>query len=432
MLGIGRHPRADSMFGAPMHHVRTSSRIAVISGATQAREAAAWRDVLARELPATTVAHLAVDALSDGANHPVHLETEIAVLFASDSQAETDAALDILLGSVERATNDPNELASARVVVVGDPAALHAPATGADFVARADATTTLPAFLRGLLANSAGLRESRRELALLSRVVDSMRTELEVRDEELQMAALVQKDFLPLPIEPLLGMRVTTLYRPLGQVSGDVYHVEQLDDHRIAIFLADAVGHGIPAALLGMAVCRSLEFSERVGGQLKLLGPGETLARANRRLHEHQRATTRFATAIAGVLDCATRRLRIAVAGHPPAILLRPGEGPQTIEAEGSLLGVFPDERYDEVEIELRPNDRLLFYSDGFEQAFAEQGTAHHVEEFGRLAGVLDPEQLVEQVAARLDAHHGSLHQADDLTLLCVSVEQTAAMRQAA
>ena len=60
------------------------------------------------------------------------------------------------------------------------------------------------------------------------------------------------------------------------------------------------------------------------------------------------------ATAVAAVLDCRTRVMKVAVAGHPPAILLRPGEPPRALEAEGSLLGVFPDEHYEEIEIEVR------------------------------------------------------------------------------
>ena len=124
--------------------------------------------------------------------------------------------------------------------------------------------------------------------------------------------------------------------------------------------------------------------------------------------------------------------MRIAVAGHPPAILLRPGEQPRLIEVEGSLLGVFADESYAEAEVELRENDRLLFYSDGFEQAFTDEGAARHLDEFGALAGVLDPDELVHRVAMRVDTHSGSLHQQDDLTLLCVSVESAASLRAAA
>ena len=407
-------------------------RIALIGPESNGAEIAAWRARLAAELPYASVSQLALDALADGHGGIVHLDAEIAVLFAPDSQGETDAELDTLLRAVERGANDPNAQSSARVVVVGDSVLLHAPTSGADFVARGSADRDLVPFLRGMLTCVQGLRASRRELALLGRVVDSMRNELEERNEELQLAALVQKDFLPLPVEPLHGVRVTTLYRPLAQVSGDVYDITQLDNDRISVFIADAVGHGIPAALLGMAVCRSLETTDRVNGRLSVLGPAETLARANKRLYEHQRATTRFATAIAAVIDCRRRTMRIAVAGHPPAILLRPGEPPRLIEVDGSLLGVFADEQYAEVEVELRENDRLLFYSDGFEQAFTDEGTARHLDEFGALSGVLDPDELVHRVAMRVDHHSGSLHQQDDLTLLCVSVENAASIRAAA
>jgi phosphoserine phosphatase RsbU/P len=124
--------------------------------------------------------------------------------------------------------------------------------------------------------------------------------------------------------------------------------------------------------------------------------------------------------------------MRIAVAGHPPAVLLHPGEPARQLAVEGSLLGVFPEETYPEVTVELRPNDRLLFYSDGFEQAFTEAGVARHLEEFGRLSGVLDAEELVERIESRVNTHSGSLHQSDDLTLLCVAIEGRAAMRSAA
>jgi sigma-B regulation protein RsbU (phosphoserine phosphatase) len=415
-----------------MGAARPSIRIAVISPAANAAEAALWRDRIDAAIPHASVALLAVESLMEPNGAPVHLDVEVAVLFAPDAQGEADADVDALLRSVERGANDPNAITSARVIEVGDAARLHAPRSGVDFLSRATAGDELIPFLRGTLACAQGLRTARREIALLGRVVESMRAELEERNEELQLAALVQKDFLPAPLAPLHGVRVASLYRPLAQVSGDVYHIEQLDDDRIAIFLADAVGHGIPAALLGMAVCRSLETTDRIDGQLRLLGPGETLARANRRLYEHQRATTRFATAVAAVLDCRTRVMRVATAGHPPAILLRPGEAPRPLEGEGSLLGVFPDERYDEIELELRPNDRLLFYSDGFEQAFSENGTARHVEAFGALSGVLDADELVQRIASGVDRHTGSLHQQDDLTLLCVSVEHAAALRTAA
>jgi len=155
---------------------------------------------------------------------------------------------------------------------------------------------------------------------------------------------------------------------------------------------------------------------------LEPIGPGETLARANRRLYEHQRATTRFATAIAAVIDCRRRTMRIAVAGHPPAILLRPGEPARALEAEGSLLGVFPDERYEEIEIALEPNDRVLFYSDGFE----------YVHELRRVAASEDAGETIRMVEDLLELAGGTGRAGDDLTLVCVHATASGAIRLAA
>ncbi|MFM7260014.1 MAG: PP2C family protein-serine/threonine phosphatase [bacterium] len=417
-----------------MGHSRTLVRIAVLGVAPDSAAAAAWHARIESEIAGVGVSLLDLTPLLDGG--PTHqLDAEIVVLIAGSDPTIATRALDRALQSVEAYANDAHSIASARVVVVSD--ALATPGyrsrvSSMDAFTVDDASRDLIAYLRGVVACASGLREARRELTLLCRVVDSMRGELEERNEELQLASLVQRDFLPLPVPPLQGVRIASFYRPLAGVSGDVYHLEQLDEDRISIFLADAVGHGIPAALLGMAVCRSLETIDRTQGAARLLGPAETISRANRRLVESQRATTRFATAIAGVLDCRTRRLRLATAGHPAAILLRPGEAPRPIECEGGLLGIFPDEPYEEIEIELRPNDRILFYSDGFEQAFSENGSARHVEEFGTLSGILDAQQFIEEISARVDAQSGSLHQADDLTLLCVSIGERVEMRRAA
>jgi serine phosphatase RsbU (regulator of sigma subunit) len=407
-----------------MGQSRTTVRIAVLGVAPEAAQAAAWHARLEVELGGTSVSLIDLTPiLESGIAH--RLDAEVIVLVAGSDAAIASRALDRALESVEAFANDAHSIASARVVVVSDAIAANGRADRSaafDTFSAERAERELVAFLRGVVTCASSLREARRELALLGRVVDSMRGELEERNEELQLAALVQRDFLPLPVAPLHGVRVSSFYRPLAGVSGDVYHLEQLDEDRIAIFLADAVGHGIPAALLGMAVCRSLETVDRTNGSTRWLGPAETISRANRRLVENQRATTRFATAIAGVLDCRTRRLRLATAGHPAAILLRPGEAPRPIACEGGLLGIFPDEPYEEVELELEPNDRILFYSDGFEQAFSENGSARHVEEFGSLSGILDADQFIEEISARVDAREGSLHQADDLTLLCVSI----------
>jgi serine phosphatase RsbU (regulator of sigma subunit) len=411
---------------------RNSLRIAIVSTETVFTAAEDWRNRIGREMHGVAAAHLTTEALHTSSGAPVHLDVDAIIVFAGEDPTVAEMTVDATLEAIEQPEGESHLPNAVRVIVVSDALAARGVRAPAEVMPAGRSGSELVPYLRGAIACAPTLRDARRELSLLNRFVGSMRNELEERNEELQLAALVQRDFLPLPVPELHGVRVAAFYRPLAQVSGDVYHVEQLDDDRLSIFLADAVGHGIPAALLGMAVCRSLETTERVQGQLRLLGPGETLARANGRLAEHQRATTRFATAIAGVLDCRSRKLRLAVAGHPPAILLRAGQAPRQIECDGGLLGIFPDEVYREIEIDLEPHDKVLFYSDGFEQAFTDDGTPSHVKEFGNMTEINDPDAVVQEIASRIDAQLGSLHQADDLTLLCISIGELESARLAA
>jgi serine phosphatase RsbU (regulator of sigma subunit) len=136
---------------------------------------------------------------------------------------------------------------------------------------------------------------------------------------------------------------------------------------------------------------------------------------------------SRFATAVYAVIDCRYRKMAIAGAGHPPPLLVHADGTADPMDTAGGLLGVFDDETYDQVEVDLALDDRLLLFTDGFEQAFpreasdAAEGIAtRYRREFRELCRDASPLEMIETVATRLDTQAGSLHQADDLTLLCM------------
>jgi N-methylhydantoinase B len=79
--------------------------------------------------------------------------------------------------------------------------------------------------------------------------------------------------------------------------------------------------------------------------------------------------------------------------------------------------------------VPVQPGDRLLLYSDGFEQAFPGDPTGgrlsrapskRYLDEFAALRAATDPAAVVEQIGRRVDMQFGSVHQADDLTLVVV------------
>ena len=178
---------------------------------------------------------------------------------------------------------------------------------------------------------------------------------------------------MPTVLPAVGGVHFDVLWRPAGYVSGDIYDVVRLDESHIGFFIADAVGHGVPAALMTVHIKRSMPtktIDPEVVGGYRLYSPGEAIGVLNREMLKYQTGKVRFATACYGIIDLETHELTVARAGHPYPLILRADGGTDTIEPEGGLLGVFPDEVFEEQTVKLEPGDRVLLYSDGFEVAF--------------------------------------------------------------
>lgn len=300
---------------------------------------------------------------------------------------------------------------------------------------RAAPGSILSARIHGMLHRQAEVNRLRREVALTRRSQEGLEDEVSRIHSDLQLAAQAQRGILPPSLPSPHGIHVASLWRPAQYVSGDIYDVIQLDDDRIGLFLADAVGHGVAAALMTMVICQSLTTRVRKRTGWKILDPCVVMKQLNEQMCRRQSEPARFATAVYAVLDGRKRHLTLAGAGHPAPILFQRDGGTRELETSGALLGVFKDEAYDQIEVQLEAGDRMLLYSDGFSQAFPredEEGIAGHLpsqryrDEFRKLQELDGPQDMVEAIAHRIDAQAGSLHQADDLTLLCVEVGRVA------
>lgn len=291
-----------------------------------------------------------------------------------------------------------------------------------------------------------------RENAALRRFQQGLRGQIEKVNEELQLASQVQRDFLPRDLPRVPGLEMAAFFRPCGYVSGDIYDVQRLDEHHVGFFIADAVGHGVPAALMTMALARTLHIAEIRGERGEIIAPGEALGRLNREMIRRHGSTPRFATAVYGVIDTRSMMVTVASAGHPPALVFG-ADGSTRINSEGSLLGVFPEDEYGETSFTLCDDQVLVVHSDGFETAFPEQHVDHHarrlpttnyLDRFEEMyesamrvatdeatgdqscqthAGLVHPgkgrlNRALQVLAHRLDTQAGSLHQVDDLTAL--------------
>ena len=284
-----------------------------------------------------------------------------------------------------------------------------------DVAATIAAATELQPALRSLRSELAGVRRQR------------LNTEhvLEEIDEQLRLAARIQRDFLPRQLPEVGPARFGVLYRPVSWVSGDIYDIARLDETNLYFYVADAVGHGMPAALLTMFIDRSLE-SKRINGQrYEIIPPGQSLAQLNADMCEQNLSASQFCTAVYGVLDTSTLQLTYARAGHPPPIIRRASGKLEQMDVPGTLLGVFPGVEFAEATVQLEHGDRVLLYTDGAEEALRPATAAPglpFVDVIRPWIG-LGSIDLLRTVHDRLDRQNAQGLVDDDVTLVLLDIE---------
>jgi sigma-B regulation protein RsbU (phosphoserine phosphatase) len=265
----------------------------------------------------------------------------------------------------------------------------------------------------------------REEINLLRRRDETLNFYMHRMDEEMRLAARLQQDFLPKALPQIGTVHFHTLFRPAGYVSGDLYDVMRLDENHVGFYMADAVGHGMPAALLTMFIKNALMTKEITPSGYRLLPPGQTMGRLNDALVSQNLSYATFATAIYGVINTKTLQLSFSRGGHPSPILLgADGTMQNLVGGDGSLLGIFAGEPFADTTVQLQQGDRLFVFTDGIEVAFADEDlkdTQRWREELYNRR-TLSTEQLLSEFADHIDKESGSLQPKDDLTIIAVEV----------
>src|SRR5688572_20620506 len=264
--------------------------------------------------------------------------------------------------------------------------------------------------VRGALADAAA------EAQLFNQRLQQAYKQIEI---DLALARRLQVSFLPQTLPTVGPIRFAVNYRPCGQVGGDFYDVFRLDEQHVGFYVADAMGHGVPASLLTIFLKKAVQPKEVNGTSYRLVPPEEVLTRLNRDLIAQKLAEMPFITMVYGLLDCREGWLRLARAAHPYPVYL-PREGPpEEWQSPGTLLGIFEAE-YPALQRQLGPGDKLLVFTDGAADAATEPDESSHRLHEVALAHREQPIQvLVERVSQELLTDGP---QPDDFTLLGVEV----------
>ena len=197
---------------------------------------------------------------------------------------------------------------------------------------------------------------------------------------QLEIARQVQFALLPEADPMMHGFDISSYIFPAEEISGDYYDWVKIFDDQIGIVVADAVGKGIPAALLVAFLRASLRAIAQIGyaPHTAFSNVGDLLWDS---VAEHQ-----FITAIYGILDVTNRTFVFSNAGHNPPLLIKPNGEYRFVEYGDLPLGMFRGTRYHQHFIKFEPGQVLVLYTDGITEAENAAG-----EEYGR-------ERLAEKV----------------------------------
>jgi serine phosphatase RsbU (regulator of sigma subunit) len=239
--------------------------------------------------------------------------------------------------------------------------------------------------------------------------------------QELEMAREIQQSFLPSEFELFknAGFDLFARVHPARQVSGDLYDFFSLADGRLAFFVGDVSGKGMPAALFMIAVRTLIRHLAPTAPS-----PAQALARLNAALAADN-PSSMFVTLAHGIYDPKTGEAILASGGHPAPVLRRAGgETKEVTIPPGRLLGYeTPNQRLSDTRLQLAPGDTLVYYTDGFTEAreptaktmFGLERFRQVVQEFQPTMALVD---CVTRAKTAVDQFIRAPDLQDDLTLL--------------
>lgn len=208
---------------------------------------------------------------------------------------------------------------------------------------------------------------------LYEQVVEKKRIET-----QLEIARQVQLELLPDRDPDFENFEISAYVFPTEEVSGDYYDWVRIFDDQIGVVVADAVGKGIPAALLMSFLRASLRAGVQVG-----YAPHIALSKVNNLLwdsvEDHQ-----FITAIYGILDTTNRTFVFSNAGHNPPLLIKPSGEQRFVEYGDTPLGMFLDARYHQHFIRFEQGQVMVIYTDGMIEAANANGEEYGLDRFAK------------------------------------------------
>lgn len=257
-------------------------------------------------------------------------------------------------------------------------------------------------------------------LAVVRRAINDKIRRARVEDV-FQQAQAIQTSILPRTMPELPGFQIAARNHSMEHMGGDLYDFIPLSEKIVGITIADASGHGLPAALQVRDVHVGLRMG--VARDFKVV---RTMERLNTIIHENS-LSSRFVSVIYGELESNGNFLYVN-AGHPPGFHLAADGTVTYLVHGGPVLGPLPAASYERGMVDVEPGDLLVVFTDGITEALRD-GDSLRAEEYGteRLLALVREHQgasaneVVDAVFESVEAWTAGTPPLDDRTVVAVT-----------
>ncbi len=245
--------------------------------------------------------------------------------------------------------------------------------------------------------------------------------ELNVKfEEELEIAAKVQKTILPSNGEISGIKEFYAKYIPYSKVSGDYYDIIDIEEGKVLLFLIDITGHGVPAALYTTFIKSALIYTVRTE---------KTAARILDNLNKIVAEIViegYYFPAMAVVVDTNKEEVSYATSSGPKLLKYkRDKDSVEQIEGKGMMLGLDEEYEYSEIVFKYKKGDRLYLYTDGIMALRDSKGNIENVQEEAIVNIVgktkdMKVKKSIEFLIDEIKKEYGNGEYEDDITVIGV------------
>ncbi len=284
-----------------------------------------------------------------------------------------------------------------------------------------------PSYILSLGIRHHGSEDDLQVLLEILRASVGMKLREEALADQVEQARIIQHSLLPARMPELKGYDIAAVSIAAEEVGGDVYDVQEVEAGVIGLMMADASGHGLPAALQARDVVIGLRMGMAEGEKIS-----GTVSRLNKVIH-HSGLASRFISLFYAELE-STGNMTYVNGGHCPPLLITPKDKVYELKVSGPVLGPLPEAIYGRHYLTMQPDEILVIFSDGVTERHLPDDSLHDSdsealpEEFGResLIAVIcqnrqkNAAEIIEEIFSAVKEFGNNRPYEDDVSVMVI------------